>query len=74
MIAPGGAPQGLADLMPLGHGAQAEIARAAGLRRAYLCDIIAGRRPLTLEVAFRIARALGIAPSRLDDRLTDRLN
>jgi transcriptional regulator with XRE-family HTH domain len=55
-------------------GMHADVARRADLSRAYLCDVLAGRRPLTLELAYRLARALGIAPSTLDSRLTDRID
>ncbi|MFP4145313.1 MAG: helix-turn-helix transcriptional regulator [Phycisphaeraceae bacterium] len=37
---------------------QAELARRAGMSRQYLCDVLAGRRGLTLDAAHRLARQL----------------
>jgi transcriptional regulator with XRE-family HTH domain len=44
---------------------QEEIAFKAGLNRAYLSDVERGDRNPTVQVAGRIAKALGVEPKEL---------
>lgn len=39
---------------------QTDYAKKLGITRANLCDIEKGRRPITLSLAAKIARALGV--------------
>ena len=43
--------------MPIPHGKQAEIAEAAGISAAYLCDILKGRRPCRPDLAEKLVLA-----------------
>jgi DNA-binding XRE family transcriptional regulator len=46
---------------------QTEVARRAGLDRAYLSQIEAGKRHLSLYLAYRIAQTLGVSLDSLID-------
>jgi transcriptional regulator with XRE-family HTH domain len=54
---------------------QVDLAKRVGLSRQYLCDIEKGRRPVSPDLAVRLARALGY-PQALFVRLAlqDQLN
>lgn len=51
---------------------QEDLGRQLGVSRARVCDLEMGRRPVSLETLYDAARALGVPPSSLDPRLTDR--
>ena len=46
---------------------QLEVARLAGLRPPHLNEIIHGKRPIGLDVAQRLSKALGLSVARLLD-------
>ena len=50
------------DVIPATGKAKAEIARMLGISRQHLHDILAERKPVSAEVAVRLAKLFGNAP------------
>lgn len=48
---------------------QVQLAKAAGLHRTYVSLLERGKRSPTVDVLFRLCRAMGIRPSRFVARL-----
>lgn len=49
----------------------AEVAKACGISRSFLCDVEHGRRGLTLTTAIRIAACLDVSPDEVVSRLDE---